>query len=113
MSHVVVPPGQLSNGWFENALHDTASCGGCGAQLDVYTTDKAFAGKPAVSTWVCAHKLEDCVRHLRDAINSQTTAMAALAADAIRFYQKFEKLEDELASLRKDLVSRTDPRLYS
>lgn len=68
MSHVVVPPGQLSNGWFENALHDTASCGGCGAQLDVYTTDKAFAGKPAVSTWVCAHKLEDCVRHLADEI---------------------------------------------
>jgi len=67
MSHVVVPPGSfVGNGWFENALHDTASCGGCGAQLDVYRTDENWAGKPAVSTWVCAHKLEDCVRYLAE-----------------------------------------------
>lgn len=85
MSHVVVPPGRLSNGWFENGLHDTASCGGCGASLEVYRTFESFSGKPAESTWVCAHTLEDCIRHLRD----------------------------ELASLRQDLVSRTDPRLSS
>ena len=81
MSHVVVPPGQLSNGWFENALHDTASCGGCGAQLDVYTTDKAFAGKSPESTWVCAHKLEDCIRHLAKEIK----AMRIIVSEYVAF----------------------------
>lgn len=87
MSHVLVPPGNtVGNGWFENGLYDTAACKACGAQLDVYQTDPALSGKAPLSTWVCSHKLENCIAYLAKQLaeleaqlkNASTGAMRAV-----------------------------------
>lgn len=67
MSHVCVPVSTTSNGGWHDA--ETASCGACGGELDVYRVDPHVSGKNVRDSWVVSHRLEDCIRHLASQLN--------------------------------------------